>query len=817
MPLLREMRFAVRGFARAPGFTAAVVITLGLGIGANAAIFSVLRGVLMRPLPNRDEDRLVYIRQSAPGVGAENAYFSVQEIADYRARLRTFEGLGEFSTMTFTAVGLKDPRQVRAGLVDGGYFRVMGLRPVLGRLLGPSDDGPSAAGAAVLTHRFWTEALGADRGVIGRTIRLGTRSAVVVGVVEPSLPYPTETELFANIVTSPHHMSAEMTGDRRHRMTEVFGRLAPGADLPAARTELSAVLAALEAQYPEAYEARSDFRVDAVRLRDQIVSGARPVLLLLLAAAVLVYVIACSNVANLVLARAVRRREELALRGALGASGARLRKMLLVECLLLSAGGALAGVLLAGPSVRVLALYAARFTVRAQELRVDATLLWVSVASSLVAALLFAWIPRLPTPESARSGALSQRPGSVTPAARRGQRAFAVAQIAASYLLLAGAGVLIRTLLTLQSTAPGFETENVLAVNVPVSSYGRTDAEIRGFYDEVRRRVSALPGVREVSVGSAVPWRDARGLFSSEFAFRPEGWAGSDGGKDPRANFRAVSPAYFATLGIPLVAGRDFNEADRAESERVVIVSEGLARTLLGGRSPVGRHLRWTDERMRFIDVSTEPRRIVGVAADVRDTGIEAPPRMTVYHPFSQEAGGGRLFVHASGDPYALVPAITRVVRDLAADQPVERAATLADIRTEVLAPSRLNAFVVGGFALLALAIAVVGVAGMLGFWVSGRTREIGIRLAIGSRPRDILAGVLREGAAIAAAGIGLGLAVGGLLRRIALALVPQLGASDVVTLLLSAAVLGGAAVASSAIPAMRAARVQVIEALRAE
>jgi predicted permease len=405
----------------------------------------------------------------------------------------------------------------------------------------------------------------------------------------------------------------------------------------------------------------------------------------------------------------------------------------------------------------------------------------------------------------------------MTPGARRGQRVFAVAQIAASYLLLAGAGVLIRTLLTLRATAPGFQTENVLAVDVPVSSYGRTDAQIRGFYDEVRRRVSALPGVREVSVGSAVPWRDARGPFFAAFAFRPEGWAGADGGEDPRAGFRAVSPAYFATLGIPLVSGRDFGEGDVAESERVVIVSEGLARTLFGEQSPVGRHLRWTDGRMRFIDVSTDPRRIVGVAADVRDTGIDTPPRMTVYHPFPQEIGGGRLFVHAARDPYALVPAITRVVRELAADQPVERAATLADIRTDVLAPSRLNAFVVCGFALLALAIAVVGVAGMLGFWVSGRTREIGIRLAIGSRPRDILTGVLREGAAIAATGIGLGLAIGGMLHRLALALVPQLSASDLATLALSAAVLGGAAVAASAVPAMRAARVQVIEALRAE
>ncbi|MEP6594101.1 MAG: ABC transporter permease, partial [Acidobacteriota bacterium] len=302
-----DLRFALRSLARVKGLAATVIVTLALGIGANAAIFSVVRGVLLRPLVNRDENRLIYIRQSAPGIGAENTSFSVPEIQDLRGRISTLSSLGDFSTISFTMIGLGEPRVVRAGVVSGTYFEVMGLRPVLGRLLGPGDDGPAAAGAAVLTYRFWSTALGSDPGVVGRTVRFGQRPATIVGVLEPSVPYPSETEVIANVVTSPHHLDATMVTGRVHRMTELFGRLAPGVDLETAKAELRAVHGAMRLEHPEAYSPKADFRIDAVRLRDQIVSPARTVLLVLLAASGLVFVIACSNVANLILARSVRR------------------------------------------------------------------------------------------------------------------------------------------------------------------------------------------------------------------------------------------------------------------------------------------------------------------------------------------------------------------------------------------------------------------------------------------------------------------------------------------------------------------------------
>jgi len=816
MALLSDLKFAVRSLARARGLSLTVILTLALGIGANASIFSVVRGVLLRPLVNRDEGRLIYIQQSAPGNGVENAAFSVPEIRDLRARVKTVSALGEFSTIGFTMVGLGEPRVVRAGVVDGAYFDVVGLRPVLGRLLNASDDGPNAAGAAVLTYRFWTTGVHADPAVVGKTIRLGTRSATIVGVLEPSVPYPAETELIANVVCSPHHLSATMVTGREHRMTQLFGRLAPGADLDAARAELRAIHSSIVNEHPEAYPKKADFRLDAVRLRDQITARARTILWVLLAASALVFVIACSNVANLILARSVRRESELAVRAALGASAATLRRTLLAESLILCGSGAVLGVLIAQPMVSVLARYASRFSVRALDMTLDASLLWVGVGLALAAAVLLAFVPRLPSTDSPRGFALTSGGLRISGATSRRLRAFAVTQIAASFLLLAGAGMLVRTLLALQAARPGFETQRVLAVNIPVVSYGRTPEQIVTFYREVHRRVTAIPGVERVAFGSTVPWRDAGG-FGDGFRFSVEGRARENGADDPRARFRPVSPGFFAALAIPLIDGRDFTDDDRDGGEKVVIISASIAQQLFPNQNPLNRHLMWTDGVMRFINITAEPRRIVGVVPDVDDERIDPRPAMTVYHPFDQELAGGRLFVHTRSDPYALVPAITRTVRDLAADQPVERAATLEDVRAEVLAPDRLNAIVFGGFAAVALAISIVGVAGVLAFSVSGRTREFGIRLAVGSQPHSILAGVLAEGLWMSALGVIAGAVGGYALARIVGSFVQHVQVPGALPIALSAAVLLIAAVAGSLLPAARAARVDVVQALRAE
>ena len=428
--MIKDLWLALRSLGRMKGLAATVVLTLALGIGVNAAIFSVVRGVLLRPLINRDEDRLVYIRQSAPGIAVENTTFSVPEIRDFREGVESVTAFGEFSTIDFTMVGLGEPRVVRAGVIDGSFFEVMGLRPVLGRLLGPADDGPEADGAAIMTHRFWTTALQSDPTVIGKTVRLGDRSATIVGVLEPSIPYPAETEIIANVVTSPHHMSATMEEGRVHRMTELFGRLAPHADLETALAELRAVHGAIKKEYPEAYPDEGEYRINAVRLRDQITSPARTVLLVLFAASALIFVIACSNVANLILARSVRREGELAIRASLGASAIALRRTLLAESLVLCGTGAILGVAVARPMVAILAQYAARFSVRALEVTVDASLLWVGVLLALAAAVFLAFVPRLPSADASTGAGLSNAGVRLTSGTNRRLRLFAVTQIA---------------------------------------------------------------------------------------------------------------------------------------------------------------------------------------------------------------------------------------------------------------------------------------------------------------------------------------------------------------------------------------------------
>ena len=816
----RDVKYALRSLSGAKGLTITVVLTLALGIGANAAIFTLVRGVLLRPLVNRDESRLIYIRQSAKGLGAEDTAFSVPEIQDLKQRVKSLNAIGDFSTIGFTMNGLGEPREVRAGVVGGSYFDVVGLHPVMGRLIDMRDDGPAAAGVVVLTYRFWTTALHSDPSVIGKVVRLesfGPRSATIIGVLEPSVPYPAETEIIANVVTSPHHLSATMVTGRIHRMTELFGRLAPGATLEQARAELTAAYGAMMKQYPESYPARGDYRINAVLLRDQITSKARTVLWVLLAASGLVFIIACSNVANLILARTIRREGELVVRAALGASNAALRRVLLAESLLLCGAGAALGVLSARPMVAILARYASRLSVRALDLTVDSSMLWVGAGLALAASALLAFVPRLPSSNQSRGISLSTGSVRVTGGGTRRLRAFAVTQIAASFLLLAGAAMLVKTLLSLQAVDTGLDTRRVLAINVPILSYGRTDQQVVDFYKEAIRRVDQLPGVDGAALGILTPWREG-GTLGPGFQFTAEGFVRPTSEDDPRGQFRIVSPGFFAALGVPMVAGRDFNDLDRKDSESVTIISQSVARRMFPNQEALNRHIILTDPVIKFIGMQPKPMRIIGVSADIDDTHLIPQPTLTLYTPFGQgPMFGGRLFVHVRSDPYALINPITRTIRGLSVDQPVERAATLEDVRAEVLTPDRLNAIVFGGFALVALAIAVVGVAGVLAFSVSARMREFGIRLAIGSQPRHLLGRVIAEGTVMTSLGIAAGLVCGIALQQLARNYFDNLHMPGVWVMIGAAVLLLAAAIVASAWPALRAARVDVIQALRAD
>ena len=543
------------------------------------------------------------------------------------------------------------------------------------------------------------------------------------------------------------------------------------------------------------------------------------------------FVIACSNVANLILARSVRREGELAVRAALGAGSGALRRTLLAESLVLCGAGAVLGVVLARPLVAVVSSYAARFSVRALEVTVDASLLWVGATLAMVAAVLLAYVPRLPSTQSAvapswlwrtrrslgEGGATGLRLTSssvrLTPGTNRRLRAFATTQIAFSFVLLAAAGTLLATLIAMQHAPTGYDMRQVLVLDVPPSVVGADRAPTIDFVQRATRQVRELPGIQGVAFGTFVPWRDARGSTFPHFQFSIEGYTPKDGDENPHGRLRIVSPGFFAVLGIPLIAGRDFTDADPNGKDTVAIVSQSVAQRLFPNGDILNRKFRWTDQLFN----SLPPCRIVGVVADVDDEHVVGGPAFTIYHPVLQMGFANRMFVRTAGDPHALKDPIIRTIHEVSPNQPVDRVNTLQEVRADMLSPERLNAFVVGGFAVVALLIAAVGVAGVLAFSVSARTREFGIRLAVGSRPRDLLSAVVREGAVMAVAGVAVG-ALGGLaLARVARSYLNDLQMPGALPVLGASLVLLAAAVVASALPAARAARVDVMQALRSE
>jgi putative ABC transport system permease protein len=476
--------------------------------------------------------------------------------------------------------------------------------------------------------------------------------------------------------------------------------------------------------------------------------------------------------------------------------------------------------------VAILARYASRFSVRALDFSVDSSLLWVGAALAVVAAVILAFVPRLPSSGTPSGLSLSSGSVRITGSTSRRQRIFAVTQIAASFVLLAGASTLIATLIALQRAQTGLDTQHVLAIDVPAMSHGKTPQQIVDFYKEAIRRIDALPGVSKTAFGDVVPWRD--GDPGSGLQFSADGHVHASGVEDPRAHSRVISPGFFAALGVPIIAGRDFNALDdqnNKNEEPVVIVSETLAQRMFPNQDAVNRHVYWTDPVLQFFPGTdleksrlTAPHRIIGVTADIDDGHVVPEPTLTVYSAFDEGLMfGGRLFIHTGANPYALVPPVTRIIRDMSADQPVEHAATLEDIRAEVLTPDRLNSLVFGVFAAVALAIAVVGVAGVLAFSVSARTREFGIRLALGSEPQRLLKGVIAEGTVIAAAGVLAGAAFGFVLARLAGRYFLDIKMPGALPVFVSAFVLMAVAVIASALPAARAARVDVMQALRSE
>ncbi|HEX6315586.1 MAG TPA: ABC transporter permease [Gemmatimonadaceae bacterium] len=811
--MLTDLRYAVRSLSRTPGFALAVILTLGLGIGANTAIFSVVRGVLLKPLPHRDGERLVYLRQSINGPGGDNILFSVPEILDFRNAAKTLQGIAEYSQMAYTLQGEDDAVRINVGLVTGNYFDIMGLSPILGRTLRDSDDGTGVPPVMVLTRDYWMSRFGGDSSIIGKMVRVDGRNVEVVGVVQAAPTFPNRMDAILNMVISEHHTSAMMVHGRTHRMTEMIARLAPGATVEQARAEVRTIRQTVQKEYVDSYDPGSGYRVSVIPFREVLGERARLTLYLLMGAAAFVLIISAANVANLSLMRAVRREHELMIRAALGSGVARLRRLLLVENLVLAFAGAVFGLFLARLGLGLLVSLAERYSPRANEIALDGMVLAFTVAVTVAVAILLAYAPRL-----AREGQLgawiSAGVNRVSGSMRRQrlQRGLVVAQVGVSVVLLTCAGLLTRTMLELSEVDAGLRAPEVLTMEVPLSAGARRDAESKALYDRMKLEIGALPGVTEVALGSTMPLRAAGFQLEVKAENRPL----APGEPMPRAEYRTASPEYFRAAGIPLRKGREFTTLDRDSAAKVVILNETLAKRLFGNDDPINRRVAWTGDVLRFIPVSGDWRTVVGVVGDTKDGGLDAEVGPVMFLPFAQEVTfTGGLVIRAERDALGLVPQTTRLVRSIAPSDPIENVLTVSQIRDQSVAPRRLNAALVSSFGGLAVLIAAVGIAGVLAFSVSARTNEIGIRMSLGADSGKVQRMILREGGVLLIVGLVLGVIGSLAATRLIQGLLFGVTPNDPVTI--AAVALGMTAIGIGAcwLPARRAAKVDPAVAMR--
>lgn len=814
--MIRQLRVTVRSLLRAPGYTAAFVLTLGLGIGLNTAIFSVINGVLLAPLPYPDADRIMYVQQPARAPGIPNVSFSFQEVQDYREQSRTLDQFVEYGDWTFTVVGDDDPHRAVGGLVTSNYFEVLALTPAVGRVMGPQDDGDGAEPVMVLTHDYWTRVFGADPGVIDRTVRLYAFSAPtvtrIVGVLEPGMHYTgTRTQdFFVNYSTNEHYQSATMQDARAHRMTDVFARLRPGQSPDAAAAELSSLHRAMVEQYPEAYSTHLELGVEATPWQEELTRDARPTLIVLMGTVALVLLLACANVANLTLTRIVRRERELTVRAALGAGHRRLRNELLVENLVLSLCGAALGLVLAFFGLELLVEYTNRYTVRTGEIGMDLLVLGFTIAIAIGVALLLAWAPALPGLAGLgnAAGAAGGARGSVGSGRKHVQRGLVVSQLALSFTLLIGAGLMVRSLVNLTRVDTGIDYESVVTMQTP-NTTGMTPEEDLRLLDDVVRDIESFPGVRSAAYASRAPFQP---VTLTQQVYRVEGLA-DDGIASPMAQTNNVSHGYFETVGVPMVQGRSFTELDTDDSEHVVIINERMAQDLFGEGDPLGRRIA----QQRFNGSWGEWARIVGVAANTREYGIALAGAHTLYVPAAQFGAGSAIVVATSGEAGPLSRRVTELVRGMNPDRPVDNVTTLTDLRREDIAADRLNAVLFSAFAVLALLIAAIGVLGVLAFAVSQRRREFGVRMALGAEQRQVLGMVLLEGAMLAGGALVVGVVAAIGLSRFLVELLFEVSGTDPMTYGAVGLILAMVAIVASWVPAHRATQVDPMEALRSE
>jgi putative ABC transport system permease protein len=806
--LRQDSSFALRMMRKNLGFTIAAIIVLGLGIGANTAIFSVVNAVLLKPLPYAHGERLLMLRERLSRSAPAGRNVSVPEMLDYRQN-RSLDAIVEYHNMQFILLGRPEPEQVETGVVSWNFFDVFGTKPLLGRDFAPDDEKEGAPAVLLLSYEFWLRSFGGDPTVVGKVFRMNDKPHTVIGVLPPFPQYPHENDVYMPSSACPFRSGAHMIGNRQMRMLRLFARMKPGVRPTEAEADLSTVSAAMQKEFPNDYPDDAQPGVEATPLKAELTHDAKPTMLFLLAAAGFVLLIACANVANLNLARMVRRERELGVRTAMGASRVRLFRQLLTESSLLALLGGALGLLLADGGLQLLSAYVARFNPRAREVHIDITVLLFTLAVALFVSVLTGTAPAVARRENLittlKEGGSQSTLGFVR---GRLRSALIVAQVAVSFLLLIGAGLTVRSLINLQHVDPGFRPENVLTIQFSLDfSRYTTNEKTLAFWDSLLQKVQSLPGVTAVAAAGDFPL-DKSPAFSNQFLI--EGRQNNSTDAKPTAELNVITPEYLSVLGIPLFSGRNFDHHDHPESQKVALINQSTAQRYWHNEDPVGR-------RISFDNGKTWTQ-IIGVIGDVHEHGLDVPANDFIYLPFTQyPQNGPALMARTQGDPMAVARAVVQRLYEVDPNQPAGRIQSLEQYRADSIAAPRLTANLLGLFALLALAIAAAGIGGVMALAVSQRTHEIGVRMAIGARPAEIVRMILSQGMSLALVGVGLGVASAFALTRAVKSFLFGVTPNDPATFLAVAAVLAAAALAACYLPARRAARVDPLRALRTE
>jgi putative ABC transport system permease protein len=803
--LLHDVRLALRALRRQPGFSAVAILTLALGIGATTAVFSIVYGVLLRPLPYPDADRLVRVYATRDGA---QWTASPPDFTDWRAQATSFEDLAALTTTSLALTGDGPARQHAGAQVTAAFFSVLGVAPALGRGFTEAHEVPGQDGVVVLSHALWSDQFGADPGVLGRTLRLDGVDYEVIGVMPPGFAEPGATELWVPLAFT----ADDLTTQRGAHYLDVYGRLRPDVTLERADREVHGLAARLDAAYPDA---NPGWRAQATSLRDALVGDVQRPLYAVLGAVGLVLLMTCVNVASLLLSRAVARDHEIAIRVALGVDRLRLVRSVLAESLVLALAGGALGVALATWGIEALARLAPADLPRMDQVGVNPLVLGFTLGISGLTALLFGAAPsfQLLRRREATAVVTGTRGGTAGRAAQRWRRALVTAQIACAVTLVAGAGLLIKSFGRLMATDPGFRPDGVLTFNLALPD-GYAPARVAAFASGVEERLRALPGVEDVGLVFGLP---LSGLSFSISVYALDGRTLTSAEQERLgAQIRFVTPGYFPTIGMTVLRGRGITPADGAGGRPVAVINETAARRLFGDDDPIGRHLEF-GTRMGLGGDRLNGE-IVGVVRDVKDVALGNPARGHVYFAHAQwPVGFLQPVLRTGGDPEALATAARNAVAAVDPDVPVYRVRTLTQLRAASAARERFLMLVLGVFAGAALLLAAVGIYGVVAHAVAQRTRELGIRMALGARAADILWLVLRQGVFLGGTGAALGLVGALAASRVLEQLLYQVTPSDPATLALGAGGLLVVTLAATYLPARRAAGVDPVEALRHE